>query len=148
MVHSRYHIENPFGAEFEKCHFQLRVAVQHAMADDRHESEVRRQGHADDMTVIDGAAEVRERWIAHPHMDAERQASAGEFVPDWQKTRIGKHSLAHSAEDNGGARTETLQFFDGFERLTLIAERQKRRPFEALGRMAALCGDVAVVSAK
>src|ERR1044072_248112 len=133
MVHSRYHIENPFGAEFEKCHLQLRVAVQYAMADDRHESEVRRQGHADDMTVIDGTAEVRERWIAHPHVDAERQASAGEFVPDWQKTRIGKHTLAHSAEDNGGARTAALHFFDGFARLTLTAERQKPRPARERG---------------
>src|SRR6516225_6047594 len=100
------------------------------------------------MAVVNGAAELCERRITHAHMDAQRQTSAGEFVPDWQKTRIGKHSLAYSAEDNGGTRPEALHFFDGFNGLLLFAKRQKSGPFEALGRVVALCGDVAVVGAK
>ena len=100
------------------------------------------------MAVVNGAAELCERRITHTHMDAQRQTSAGEFVPDWQKTRIGNHSFAHGAEDNSGACRETLHFFDRFNGLSLFAERQKPGPFQPLWRVAALCRDVAVVGAK
>jgi len=47
-----------------------------------------------------------------------------------------------------GARSEALHLFDRLEGFALDAERQEPRPLQALGRVAALCGDITVVGAK
>ena len=78
------------------------------MADDRHEGELRRQRHADNVAVVNRLAELGEGRIAHTHVHAKRQPSADEFIPDRQKARIGKHAFARGTEHHGRARTQAL----------------------------------------
>ena len=128
MVHPGDHVKNPLGAKLEKGHFQVGIAVEHAMTDDRHEGKLRRQRHADDVAVVDRAAELRKRRIAHAHVHAERQLGARKLIPHGQETRIGKQALARGAEDDGGARAEPLHFLERRERFALVAQRQQARP--------------------
>ena len=86
------------------------------MADDRHEGELRRQRHADHVAVINRLAELGERRIAHAHVHAKRQLRAREFIPDRQKTRIGKQPFAGGAEHHSRARTQALHFLYTLQR--------------------------------
>ena len=99
------------------------------------------------MAVVNRAAELGERRIAHAHVHAERQLAARKLVPDGQKTWVGKQPLAGGAEDHRRSGAKLLHFFYGRKSLLRIAQRQQAGPFESRRRRRALLADVTVVGA-
>src|SRR5262244_936771 len=88
MIHPGDHIENPLGAKLKKRDFQFGIAIKHPVTDDRHEGELRRQRHADDVAVVDRPSEFRKRRIAH----AQVRANSSHTV-----TKLGSESMRSPA---------------------------------------------------
>ena len=115
MLQPARHVKDPFGAKLQKTDFHIRMAIEHAMADDGDESEIGRQGFADHVRVENIFAELGKGRIARSHMHAKRQFRASEFFPDRCETRMGEHAVAYGAVDDRRRGAEFLHFFDGFE---------------------------------
>src|ERR1051325_9218720 len=145
MLHPAEHVKDPFSAEFKKGDAEIRIAVEHLVADNRDKSELRGQRLGDHISVLNRMAEILKRRIAHAHVYAKRQRSAREFVPCGCKSRVGEEPLADRAEYHRGARAELLHLVQCLDGLTLIAHRQESGPFEPFGRGAALTADIAIV---
>ena len=94
MLHAAEHVKDPFGAEFKKSDAEIRIAVEHLIADNGDEGELRGQRLGDHIGVLNRPAEVLKRRIAHAHVYAKRQRSACEFVPYGRKGRLGEEPFA------------------------------------------------------
>ena len=84
------------------------------------------------MSFQSGFNQLIEGRIAATHVHAERQAGAGELVPNRRETVMRQQPLAGGTEDHRCAGAELVHFTLRFNGFIGIAQGQKPRPFQTL----------------
>ena len=129
------HVEDPFGAEFQKGNLQRRETVEDAVTDKRDKSQLRRQAHTDAVGFQKILTDsVRKACSSCPCEPQRRQSGRRKFFPNRQKRRNATKATPYRSENHRGAGAERLHLVDRFGRFARGSRMGSNPPhFNRLG---------------